>query len=83
MKKVEVLGMGCPKGQATLKNVEEAIETLGIDAEVIKIEDLAEITTRGVMITPALMVDGKIAIIGRVPSVVEIEQLLQKDLSRI
>ena len=83
MKKIEVLGMGCPKCQATLKNVEEAIETLGIDVEVIKVEDLAEITTRGVMITPAVAVDGEIVILGRIPSVGEIEQLLQRDMPRI
>lgn len=83
MKKIEILGMGCPKCQATLKNVEEAIETLGIDAEVIKIEDLAEIAAHGVMITPALMVDGEVVILGRVPTVGEIEQLLQRDSPRI
>jgi len=76
MKKIEVLGMGCPKCQATLKNVEEAIETLGMDAEVIKIEDLAEIATRGVMVTPALVIDGEIKVSGRVPSVTEIGALL-------
>ncbi len=73
MKKVEVLGMGCPKCQATLKNVEEAIETLGMDAEVIKIEDLAEIATRGVMMTPAVAVDGEVVILGGIPTVGEIE----------
>jgi small redox-active disulfide protein 2 len=83
MKKVEVLGMGCPKCQATLKNVEEAIETLKIDAEVIKVEDLAEIAAYGVMITPAVAVDGEVVILGRIPTVGEIEQLLQRDLPRI
>ncbi len=83
MKKVEVLGMGCPKCQATLKNVEEAIETLKIDAEVIKVEDLAEIAAHGVMITPAVAVDGEVVILGRIPTVGEIEQLLQRDLPRI
>ena len=83
MKKVEVLGMGCPKCQATLKNVEKTIETLGMDAEVIKVEDLEEIAAHGVMITPALMVDGEIVILGRIPTVGEIEQLLQRDMPRI
>ena len=83
MKKVEVLGMGCSKCQATLKNVEKTIETLGMDAEVIKVEDLEEIAAHGVMITPALMVDGEIVILGRIPTVGEIEQLLQRDMPRI
>ena len=83
MKKVEVLGMGCPKCQATLKNVEEVIETLGIDAEVVKVEDLEEIVAHGVMINPTLMVDGEIVILGRIPTVGEIEQLLQRDMPRI
>jgi len=83
MKKIEILGMGCPKCQATLKNVEGALETLGINAEVIKVENLAEIAAHGVMITPALMVDGEVVILGRVPTVGEIEQLLQRDSPRI
>ncbi len=76
MKKVEVLGMGCPKCQATLKNVEEALQRLGIEAEVTKVEDLTEITSRGVMVTPALVIDGEIKVSGRVPSVIEIGALL-------
>ena len=76
MKKVKILGMGCPKCQATLKNVEEALQRLGIEAEVTKVEDLAEITSRGVMVTPALVIDGEIKVSGRVPSVIEIGALL-------
>ncbi|MEA1871582.1 MAG: thioredoxin family protein [Candidatus Bipolaricaulota bacterium] len=76
MKKVEVLGMGCPKCQATLKNVEEALQRLGIEAEVSKVEDLTEIVFRGVMVTPALVIDGEIKVSGRVPSVPEIGALL-------
>ena len=83
MKKVEILGMGCPKCQSTLKNVKVAIKTLGIDAEVIKIEDLAEITAHGVMMTPALAIDGEVVILGRVPTVGEIERLLQRGLPHI
>lgn len=75
--KIEVLGTGCPKCQATIRNVEQAIKELGIQAEVVKVDDIAEITARGVMVTPALAVDGEIKCSGRIPSVEEIKSWIQ------
>jgi len=74
--KIEVLGTGCPKCQATLRNVERAVKELGIQAEIIKVDDIAEIAARGVMITPALAIDGEIKCSGRIPSVEEIKSWL-------
>lgn len=74
--KIEVLGTGCPKCQATLRNVERAVKELGIQAEIIKVDDIAEIAARGVMITPALVIDGEIKCSGRIPSVEEIKSWL-------
>jgi len=74
--KIEVLGTGCPKCQATLRNAERAVKELGIQAEIIKVDDIAEIAARGVMITPALAIDGEIKCSGRIPSVEEIKSWL-------
>ena len=76
--KIEVLGTGCPKCQATVRNAEQAIKELGIQAELVKVEDLAEITARGVMVTPALAIDGEIKCSGRIPTVEEIKSWLER-----
>lgn len=75
--KIEVLGTGCPKCQATLRNVEQALRELGIQAEIVKVTDVTEIVARGVMMTPALAINGEIKVSGHVPSVEEIKQLLR------
>jgi len=75
--KIEVLGTGCPKCQATVRNAEQAVKELGVQAEVVKVEDLSEITARGVMVTPALAFDGEIKCSGRIPTVEEIKNWLQ------
>ena len=75
--KIEVLGTGCPKCQATVRNAEQAVKELGVQAEVLKVEDLSEITARGVMVTPALAIDGEIKCSGRIPTVDEIKNWLQ------
>ena len=76
--KIEVLGTGCPKCQATVRNVEQAVKELGIQAEVVKVEDLSEITARGVMVTPALAINGEIKCSGRIPTVEEIKSWLER-----
>ncbi len=75
--KIEVLGTGCPKCQATERNAAQAVRELGIEAEIIKVDDLVEITARGVMVTPALAIDGEIKCSGRIPSVEEIKGWLK------
>jgi small redox-active disulfide protein 2 len=70
--KIEILGMGCPKCKKTTQNAQQAVEELGIDAEIAKVEDLDKITEYGVMITPALVIDGKIKVAGKIPSKQEI-----------
>jgi small redox-active disulfide protein 2 len=78
MVKIEVLGTGCAKCKSLLKNVEKAVEELGIQAEVVKVDGIEEIMSRGVMMTPALFVDGEAKAVGRAPSVEEIKKLLAK-----
>jgi small redox-active disulfide protein 2 len=74
--KIEVLGSGCAKCKRLHKNVEKAVKRSGIDAEIVKVEDISEIMERGVMITPGLVVDGKVVSSGKVPGVDEIIALL-------
>ncbi len=75
--KIEILGTGCPKCKATEKIVKKVVDELGKDVEVVKVEDLQEIVNRGVMMTPAVVVDGEVKIVGHVPSADEIKQLLK------
>ncbi len=74
--KVEVLGTGCAKCKRLAKNVETAIKELGVEAELIKVDDITEIMDRGVMLTPALAVDGDLKVSGRVADVKEIKEIL-------
>ncbi len=75
--KIEILGTGCPKCKATEKIVKKAVEELGIKAEIVKVEDLQEIVDRGVMMTPAVVVDGEVKIVGHIPSVDEVKKIIK------
>ncbi|MHC1680427.1 MAG: thioredoxin family protein [Methanomassiliicoccales archaeon] len=70
--RIEVFGTGCAKCKRLEKNVNEALAKSGIEAEVIKIEDIDDITDRGIMVTPALAIDGDVKLMGKVPSVDEL-----------
>lgn len=74
--KIQILGTGCPKCHQLAENAELAIEELGIDAEIEKITDINEIMEFGVMMTPALAVDGKVKLVGKVANVAEIKEWL-------
>jgi small redox-active disulfide protein 2 len=76
--KIEIMGTGCPKCKVAEKNVRKAVEELKIQAEIVKIDDLQEIINRGVMMTPAVFIDGKALVVGRIPSPDEIKKVLQK-----
>jgi small redox-active disulfide protein 2 len=74
---IEVLGTGCMKCKRLLKNVEKAVTETGTEAEIVKVEDINAIMDRGVMLTPALIIDGELKVSGRVADVKEITALLQ------
>ncbi|ODS35088.1 MAG: glutaredoxin [Candidatus Altiarchaeales archaeon WOR_SM1_86-2] len=76
--KIEILGAGCMKCKKLYENVKRAVEELGIDADVEKIEDMDKIISSGVMMTPAIAVDGKIKASGRIPSTEEIKKWIQE-----
>lgn len=76
--RVEILGTGCAKCRLLEKRVEEVVREMEReDIEIVKVEDVAEIMERGIMMTPGLAIDGEIKIAGRVPSKEEIKELLE------
>lgn len=77
MSKVQILGTGCPKCKQLLKNVQAAVEDLGSEHQVEKVEDIKEIMSFGVMMTPALAIDGEVKSTGKILSAEEIRELLQ------
>ena len=77
MKLVQVLGPGCAKCAKLKENAELAVTELGLEASVEKIDDINVITGFGVMMTPALVIDGEVKAVGRVCTSDEIKQLLQ------
>jgi small redox-active disulfide protein 2 len=74
--KIEILGTGCAKCRALEQSTREAVAHLGVQAEITKVERIEEIVRRGVMLTPALVIDGAVRSSGRVLSGVEVEKLL-------
>lgn len=74
--KIEVVGPGCGRCIATEKNVKEAVGQLGIQAEIVKVTNMAEFAKKGVMFTPAVIVDGEVKISGKIPTVEEIKKIL-------
>lgn len=76
MKLIQILGPGCARCEALAKNVTEAVKQLGISAEIEKVTDINQITSFGVMATPALVVNGEVKLSGKVASVDEIKKLL-------
>jgi small redox-active disulfide protein 2 len=77
MKKIEILGMGWAKCNQLAERAKEAVKELGIDAEVIKVQDIKTISNYGVLITPALVVDGVVRVAGKVPRVEEIKEWIK------
>jgi small redox-active disulfide protein 2 len=75
--KIQILGTGCAKCNTLTHATEQAAQSLGLPYELEKVTDLKRIMEFGVMTTPALVVDGKVKISGKVPSVDEIKALLQ------
>lgn len=76
---IQVLGTGCKKCQALDKATREAVSEAGLDAVVSKVEDYKEIMKMGVMSTPALAINGKVVLSGKVPTTKELIQLLTQN----
>lgn len=79
--KIEVLGPGCSKCDNTFEKVQQVLDELKLEAQLTKVTDVFEIIDRGISVTPALMIKGKIELQGKVPSTAEIKSLLSKEKS--
>lgn len=77
MKKLQVLGTGCPKCKKLAETAEAAAKALGLEYTLEKITDINEIMAFGVMMTPALAVDGVVKVVGKVPDVEAVKGLLK------
>jgi len=77
MKKIQILGSGCAKCKKLAQNAEAAAKELGIEYELEKVTDINEIIKMGVVMTPAMVVDGEVKIVGKAPSPDEIKESLE------
>ena len=76
MKKIQILGTGCAKCKKLADNAEAALRDLALEFELEKVTDINEMMKYGVMMTPALVVDGEVKVVGKVPSADEIKKML-------
>jgi len=77
MKKIEVLGMGCARCNQLTERAKDAVKELGIEAQVVKVQDIKAITNYGVLMTPALVVDGVVKVAGKLPKLEEIKEWIK------
>lgn len=77
--KIEVVGPGCARCVTTERNVKAALTQLGLQAEVVKVTNVAEFAKKGVMFTPGVIVDGQVKISGRIPTVDELKKILSPE----
>jgi len=76
MKKIEILGPGCAKCKKLFENTETAIREIGIECQVEKVTDIVKITDAGVLMTPAIVIDGKVISSGKTLSVDQLKKIL-------
>jgi small redox-active disulfide protein 2 len=77
MKKIQILGTGCPKCKKLAECAETAAKELGIEYEIEKVTKISDIMKFGVMSTPGLVVDGKVKIAGKVPTIEQLKEMLK------
>ncbi len=75
--KIQVLGTGCAKCKLLAEQTERAVRELGLDAKVEKVTEINEILDFGVMMTPALAIDGEVKVVGKIPAIDELKQMLK------
>jgi small redox-active disulfide protein 2 len=76
MKKLQILGTGCAKCAKLFETTQNAAKSLGMDCSIEKVTDLQEIMKFGVMMTPALVVDGVVKVSGKIPAVEEVKKMI-------
>ena len=77
MRRIQILGTGCPKCKKLAENAKAAAEAAGVEYELAKVTDITEIMKFAVMMTPALVINGEVKSVGKVPSVEEIVKFLE------
>jgi small redox-active disulfide protein 2 len=77
MKKIQILGTGCPKCKKLAENADAAAKELGIECQIEKVTKINDIMAFGVMVTPALAIDGKVIVAGKVPSAEQLKEILK------
>ena len=80
--KLEILGTGCPKCKKLAELAQETATELGLSFEIVKVDQINDIMNYGVMITPALAIDGKVVVAGRIPSKEEIKKWLLENQTK-
>ncbi|AQS59630.1 thioredoxin family protein [Desulforamulus ferrireducens] len=76
---IKVLGTGCKKCTEVEKLVREVLAEINVPANVEKVEDIAQIVQYGVMLTPGLVINGKVKVSGRVPNKADIKKLIEEE----
>ena len=76
MKNIKVLGPGCPKCEELFKLTQRATLEMNLECNLQKVTDINEITSHGVLFTPALVVDGQVKVSGKVPSIADLKEML-------
>lgn len=76
MRTIQILGPGCPKCKKLAENAEAAARDSGIQCEIQKVTDINDIMRFGVMMTPALVIDGQVKVVGKVPDIDKIKEIL-------
>lgn len=76
--KIEILGMGCPKCKKLMELTEKVVRDTGVTAEISKVDKINDIMNYGVMVTPALVIDGEVKVSGRIPFEEEIKNWIKK-----
>jgi len=75
---MKILGTGCPKCKKLNELVEEAINDLGVSVEIIKVTNINKMIDYGVMVTPALVIDGEVKVAGKIPNKQEVTQWIEE-----
>jgi len=76
--KIEILGPGCPKCNKLMELTEKVVKEMGISAEISKVDEINDIINYGVMVTPALVIDGEVKVSGRIPPEDELKNWIKK-----
>jgi small redox-active disulfide protein 2 len=80
--KIEVLGMGCPKCRRLVQEVKKVLTELKIEAEVLKVADLDKISSYGILVTPGLVINGKVYSSGRIPEMTNLRKWIEGEVKK-